>query len=250
MSTNTSTRVAVITGGAAGFGQAFAERLARDGHDIAVLDVADTEETAVKVHTAGREFLAVRCDVSSAAAVAAAAAQVRERLGSADVLVHNAGIYPLATLEDTDWETWRRIMSINLDSCFHVFKAFLPGMRERGWGRIIAMAATTFHAGGAGLSAYTASKGGVIGLVRSIAGEVADAGITANCVAPSLTRTPGTSTGRHDDLGLFDMLSRQQAIHRTQVPGDLVGAVSFVASDDAAFMTGQTLVVDGGWARV
>jgi 3-oxoacyl-[acyl-carrier protein] reductase len=112
------------------------------------------------------------------------------------------------------------------------------------------MSSTTFHAGSPGMSHYVASKGGLMGVLRSLAAEIGDDGVTINALAPSLVRSKGTTEGPHDEMGLFDMLAQAQAIKRTQVPADLVGALSFLASDDASFITGQTLVVDGGWMRV
>jgi NAD(P)-dependent dehydrogenase (short-subunit alcohol dehydrogenase family) len=140
-------------------------------------------------------------------------------------------------------------MSINVDSLFHLGKAFLPGMTEGGWGRIVAVSSTTFHMGTPRFAVYTTSKAAVIGFVRAVATEVGDAGVTINAIAPSLVRTRGTEAGPQGELGWFEFTRDLQAIKRTEQPADLVGAVSFFASDDAAFITGQTLPVDGGLAR-
>ncbi len=242
-------RVAVVTGGAAGIGLAYARRLAADGRAVVIADLTACEDTERLVREEGGELEAGVCDVSSAESVRAFADDVLERHGHVDVLVHNAGIYPIAPFLQTDWATWRRVMDVNLDSLFHLTQAFLPGMVEAGWGRIVVMASTTFHDGTPGLAAYTASKGGVIGFVRSLAAEVGDYGITVNAIAPGIVRTPGTLAGPQEELGIFEMLKQSQAIKRTQLPEDLVGALAFLTSDDAAFMTGQTLVVDGGWVR-
>lgn len=242
-------RVAVVTGAASSIGQACAERLARDGHRIVVADVADAGETCDRVRRAGSEGIGVQCDVSSPDAVAALAERVDAEFGGCDVLFANAGIYPVTPIAQTSWETWRRIMSVNLDSLFLLTQAFLPGMRERGWGRILATATNGFYTGLPDLTAYVASKGGVIGFVRSLAGEVGQDGVTVNAIAPSLTRTAGTLAGPHRAMGLFEFTQNLQAIKRTQEPSDLVGAVSFLVSDDAAFVTGQTLPVDGGLVR-
>jgi NAD(P)-dependent dehydrogenase (short-subunit alcohol dehydrogenase family) len=240
-------RCAVVTGGAAGIGQAYAIRLAADGHQVVVADVADASETCELIREAGGMASAVLCDVSAGESVAELRAAVEAHHERCDVLVSNAGIYPYALFEDTSFEQWRKIMSVNLDALFHLCQAFLPGMRSAGFGRIIAMASNTFHSGLAGLTPYVASKGGVIGFVRSLACEIGEAGITINAIAPSLTRTPGTTGGQQEQW--FEHVAEIQAIKRTQQPADLVGAMAFLASDESAFITGQTLVVDGGSVR-
>jgi NAD(P)-dependent dehydrogenase (short-subunit alcohol dehydrogenase family) len=240
-------RTAVVTGGAAGIGQAYAQRLAAEGARIVVGDIADASETVALVEEAGSEGFGVRCDVTSAEDVAAMREAAESRFGHVDILVHNAGIYPVSMFADITFEQWRRVMSVNLDSMFHVCHELLPGMRARGWGRVVCISSTTFHAGAPGMAHYVASKGGLIGFVRALSSEVGDEGVTVNAIAPSLVRSKGTTEGPHEAMGLFDAIASQQAIKRTQQPADLVGTVSFLASEDAAFLTGQTLVVDGGW---
>jgi NAD(P)-dependent dehydrogenase (short-subunit alcohol dehydrogenase family) len=249
MSKSHEGRTALITGAAAGIGQAYAQRLAEDGARVVVADIADGAETVGLVEAAGSEALAVECDVSSAEAVAAAAAAAKERFGTVDILVHNAGVYPIVPFTEMTFEQWRKVMSVNLDSMYHACHELLPGMLEQGWGRILCIASTTFHAGTPGMSHYVASKGGLIGFLRSLAAEVGEGGVTVNALAPSLVRSKGTIEGPHEELGLFDFVAQGQAIKRTQEPSDLVGAMSFLTSEDAAFITGQTLVVDGGWVR-
>jgi NAD(P)-dependent dehydrogenase (short-subunit alcohol dehydrogenase family) len=240
-------RVAVVTGAAAGIGQALAERLARDGLRIAVADLEPADETLELIAAAGSEGFAERCDISSGESVSAFAAAVAERLGPCQVLVANAGIYPLASFDDYTWEQWRAVMSVNVDSLFHLTKAFLPDMRTAGWGRIVAAASNGVYSGLPNLTPYVASKGAVVGFVRSLSREVGADGVTVNAYAPSLTRTPGTTeTGPHEELGLFEKVVEEQSIKRTQVPRDVAGLVSFLASEDAAFLTGQTIPVDGG----
>jgi NAD(P)-dependent dehydrogenase (short-subunit alcohol dehydrogenase family) len=242
-------RTALITGAAAGIGQAYAQRLAADGANVVVADIADGSETVGLVEAAGGQAIAVECDVSSGEAVAGAAAGAQESFGTVDILLHNAGIYPIQEFKDMSFEDWRKVMSVNLDSAFHLCHELLPGMREQEWGRVIIIASNTFHAGIGGMAHYIASKGGLIGFLRSLAAEVGEEGVTVNGIAPSLVRSKGTIEGPHEELGLFEFVAQGQAIKRTEQPADLVGAASFLASDDAAFITGQTLCVDGGWVR-
>ncbi|MBS1678249.1 MAG: SDR family oxidoreductase [Actinobacteria bacterium] len=242
-------RTALVTGAAAGIGRAYAKRLAEDGANVVVADIADGAETVGLIEAAGSAGLAVECDVSSAEAVAAAAAAAKERFGTVDILVHNAGIYPICEFKDMTFEEWRQVLAVNLDSAFHLCHELLPAMREQAWGRVVIISSNTFHAGIGGMSHYIASKGGLIGFVRSLAAEVGEEGVTVNSVAPSLVRSKGTTEGPHEELGLFEFVAQGQAIKRTEQPEDLVGAISFLTSDDAAFITGQTLCVDGGWVR-
>jgi NAD(P)-dependent dehydrogenase (short-subunit alcohol dehydrogenase family) len=242
-------RTAVVTGAAAGIGQAYARRLAEDGANVVVADIADGAETVALVEEAGGAGLAAECDVSSAEGVAAMAAAAAERFGSVDILVHNAGIYPVQNFAEMSFEDWRKVLAVNLDSAFHLCHELLPGMRGQQWGRVIIVASNTFHAGTGGMSHYVASKGGLIGFLRSLADEVGEEGVTVNGIAPSLVRSKGTTEGPHEEMGLFEFVAQGQAIKRTETPEDLVGACSFLASEDAAFITGQTLCVDGGWVR-
>jgi NAD(P)-dependent dehydrogenase (short-subunit alcohol dehydrogenase family) len=243
----TAERVAVITGGASGIGQAFAQRLAQDGFDIAIADLNPATETEELVEKEQQQVLSRPCDVSSPESVQDFAEAVMARFGKVDVLVNNAGIYPATPFLEMGWEEWQRVLNINLNSIFHFTKAFLPGMVASEWGRVISVSSTTFHSGIGLNTHYTASKGGVIGFSRSLAAEVGVHGVTVNTIAPGLVRTATTAGGPQAEW--FDTLAQQQAIKRTQQPSDLLGALSFLASDDAAFMTGQTLVVDGGWVR-
>lgn len=238
-------KTAVVTGGANGIGRACCDRLAAEGANIVIADIAAADETIVDVERAGSNAFAQRCDLSSAEDVARLREKVDERFGGCDILVHNAGIYPNTPIEEITFDEWRKVLTINLDSMFYLTKAFLPNMKSKAWGRIIAMSSTVFHSGIPGYCHYSASKAGLIGFVRSLASEVGQFGITANAIAPGLVRT-GTTEARLETRW-FDQTVEQQAIKRTGKPADLVGPLAFLASDDAAFVTGQTLLVDGGW---
>jgi 3-oxoacyl-[acyl-carrier protein] reductase len=242
-------KVAVITGAASGIGQAFAQRLAEEGGQVVIADIASGEETERLCRSADGTVTTVTTDLTDPDSVAALGKRVIEEFGHCDILVHSAGIYPITPFLEMTFQQWREVMSLNLDSLFHLGQAFVPGMVERHWGRIVSMASTTFHTGFGGFTHYTASKGGVIGFTRTLADELGQHGVTVNAIAPSVVRTKTTEAGQQSDLGIFDQLAQQQAIKRPELPADLVGTLSFLTSDDAAFLTGQTLVVDGGWVR-
>jgi NAD(P)-dependent dehydrogenase (short-subunit alcohol dehydrogenase family) len=248
-------KIAVVTGAAAGIGQAFAERLARDGAHIVIADVNPGAATIKLVEAAERQALACICDVSSPDSVAALAKEVERKFGRCDILINNAGIYPLKPFEEMTFADWRHVMSVNLDAAFLTVSTFIPGMKQRGWGRIVNMSSSTLNTVVTHYAHYIASKGGVVGFTRALASEFGPFGITVNAISPSLTRSPGTLSraprfGRASMEEEFAALATRQAIPRPEIPEDLVGAMSFLTSDDAAFITGQTLYVDGGMVRV
>jgi (S)-1-phenylethanol dehydrogenase len=247
-------KVAVITGAAGGIGQAFAKRLAEDGVHIAIADTIEAAATVKMVEAAGRQAVALKCDVSSEASVAAMAKEVGKKFSHVDIVINCAGIFPQKEFPDMTFADWRQVLSINLDGTFLVTAAFVPGMRARKWGRVVNMASSTLGSVVTGFTHYVASKGGIVGFTRALASDLAADGVTVNAIAPGLTRSPGTLV-RAPRPGFKTMedeyaaVAQMQAIKRPEVPEDLVGAVSFLTSDDAAFMTGQTLNVDGGRVR-
>jgi NAD(P)-dependent dehydrogenase (short-subunit alcohol dehydrogenase family) len=247
-------KVAVITGAANGLGQAFAKRLAEDGVHIAIADIGSAEQTVKMVEQAGRQALACQCDVASPDQVKAMAAEVQNTFGRCDIVINCAGIFPQRAFEDMTYEDWRKLLSINLDSVFLVTSQFVPGMRQRGWGRVVSMSSSTVGSVVTGFVHYVTSKAGIIGFTRALASELGPHGVTVNAIAPGLTKTPGAMS-RKPRAGIASMdeefmqVAQMQAIKRPEVPDDLVGTVSFLTSDDAAFITGQTLNVDGGRVR-
>lgn len=248
-------KTAVITGAANGLGQAFAKRLAEEGVDIAVVDIADGAETVKMVEAAGRKAIHVKCDVSSPDTVAVMAAEVGKAFPHVDIVVNCAGIFPQIPLEKVTYAEWRRIIGTNLDGTFLVSMAFVPAMKARGWGRVVNLSSSTVGSVVTGFLPYVTSKLGIVGFTRALASELGPFGITVNAIQPGLTITPG-ATSRPPRAGFAtmdeefaDVANRFQAIKRAEEPADLVGAVSFLTSDDAAFITGQTLNVDGGRVR-
>jgi NAD(P)-dependent dehydrogenase (short-subunit alcohol dehydrogenase family) len=247
-------KVAVVTGAAGGLGQAFAKRLAEDGAHICCVDVANATATAKTVEALGRKALAVACDVSSERSVKAMADEIQDAFGRADIVINAAGIFPQIDLDRLTFADWKRILGINLDGTFLVSMAFAPGMKQRGWGRIVNLSSSTVASVVTGFVPYMASKAGIVGLTRALASELGAFGITVNAIQPGLTKTPG-AMNRLPRAGFrtmeeeFAAVAQTQAIKRPEEPDDLVGAASFLTSDNAAFITGQTLNVDGGRIR-
>lgn len=239
-------KVAVVTGAANGIGRVYARRLAADGATVVVLDRVDASDTVEEIRSVGVDPTALLVELTDEAQVIAAAARVKTELGGADILVNNAGIYPNQLLQDMGLADWRRMFAVNVESMFLMCQAFTPHMRETGWGRIVNMTSNSVGLVIPGFAHYIASKMAVIGFTRGLATELAEFGITANAVGPSLVRTPSTEAG---PAIFFDIVPQMQAIKRVQKPDDLAGTISFLVSDDAAFLTGQTIWVDGGLLR-
>jgi NAD(P)-dependent dehydrogenase (short-subunit alcohol dehydrogenase family) len=247
-------RTAIISGASAGIGQASAVRLAQEGAQIVIADRDKADKTLRLIEDVGGRATAIQCDVSDPASVAALKQEVERSGAHCDILINNAGIYPMQSFDEITFDDWRRVLSVNLDSMFLMTKAFADGMRQRRWGRIVNMASDTVSLVVPGFTHYIASKSGVIGLTRALATELGQDGITANAIAPGQTRTPGTE-GRKEIPGgmsqeeFFGVIANMQAIKRVETVSDLVGVVSFLASDDAVFVTGQTIFVNGGLVR-
>lgn len=241
-------KVAVVTGASSGMGQEFAKRLATEGADLVLASRHLAKETQQNIADVGGRSFARTCDVTSAEDIQALVDTVKSEFGRCDILINNAGIYPFQPFAEMSFENWRKILSVDLDSLFLTCKAFVPLMEQNKWGRIINISSNVCWTVAPNVTHYTTAKMGVIGFTRALATEVAEAGITVNAVAPGLVRTSTTESGEQAEM--FDMVKQMQAIHRTEEPEDVAGVVSFLASDDSRFMTGQTLMVDGGMTRL
>lgn len=236
-------RNAVVTGGGRGIGRAIATVLAAQGAAVAVWDLnaADAEETVALIREAGGKAVAVIGDAADAAAVAASAARTRAELGPATILVNNAGITNYIPFVDLAEDAWDHMIQINLKGPYLVSRAFVPDMLEAGWGRIVNISSSSAQTGAPALAHYAASKGGVIGLTKALATEFAGTGITVNNVPPGTVDTPLLREA-------FDpeKLAVTNPMQRTGQPDDIAYAVAYLASEEAGYVTGQTLSVNGG----
>jgi 3-oxoacyl-[acyl-carrier protein] reductase len=237
-------RVAVVTGAARGIGQTLALRLAERGAAVFGVDLTDLTETESLVRRTERDWLGIRADVSSEEDAGRIAGAVDAAFGRCDILINNAGIYPFRDWEEMDFATWRRIISVNLDSQYLMCRALVPLMKRNAWGRIVNISSGSLLNNGTRLTAYKASKAGVIGFTRGLASEVGDYGITVNAVGPALTRTPGVIEGGNE--GRLQGSAERLIVKRVPVPDDVAGTVLFLTSEDSGFVTGQTIMANGG----
>jgi NAD(P)-dependent dehydrogenase (short-subunit alcohol dehydrogenase family) len=222
-------RVAVVTGGNGGIGGAIVARLRSSGHRAVVIDRAG----------------GIDCDLSSESSTRKAAEQVISEYGRCDVLVHSAATFDLADLAHIDSTLWRHVQAVNVESILWLAQAFVPSMAQRRFGRIIFVVSDTFWSPPeAAMLPYVASKGTLIGVMRTLAVSLGDDGISVSAVAPGLTDTPGSR--RANTEVDFDAVVGHQALKRRLTPNDTAAAVDYLASDDGAAMTGQVLCLDGG----
>ena len=241
-------KVAVITGGAAGIGFAYAKRFLAEGARVVVADVADPAAAVDKLDAAGRAHR-VRADVSDAGSVRAMVEATLARFGRVDVLVNNAAVF--ATLKPQPFDEipeaeWDRVMAVNVKGVWNCARAVAPAVRAQGGGRIVNVASAIVAKGTALLMHYVTSKGAVVAMTRALARELGPDRITVNAVAPGLILSDTVQA--NPDITAFQETAIMQArsLKRDAFPDDVEGTVVFLASDDSAFMSGQTLIVDGG----
>jgi NAD(P)-dependent dehydrogenase (short-subunit alcohol dehydrogenase family) len=246
-------KVAIVTGAGSGIGKALARRLAADGAAVVIADLQKFDEAAAEIAKAtAARTLGLQIDVSNEQDVARMAAEAARAFGRIDILVNNAAVFStlkLKPFEEIPLAEWRKVMDVNVLGVALCCRACVPHMRKAGGGRIINLASGAPLKGVPLFLHYISSKGAVIAMTRGLARELGKDGITVNSLAPGFTLSEGVSQ-KEDHVKAGERTRATRAIPRDEKPEDLVGAVSFLASADAAFMTGQTMVVDGGSAML
>jgi 2-hydroxycyclohexanecarboxyl-CoA dehydrogenase len=246
-----SNRVAIVTGGAQGIGKGIATALAEAGLRVAVTDLnlPAAQQTAKEIRAAGGTAIAVEIDVTRTASVQEAVQAVEAELGPIEVLVNNAGWDDFMPFVQTTEEFWDKILEINFKGTLRLVKAVVPGMMERGFGRVINIGSDAGRVGSSLEAVYSGAKGGIIAFTKTLAREVAARGVTANTVCPGPTDTPALrsfAAGSGDAEKVIAGMARAVPMKRLGTPEDIGPAVAFLASDGAGFVTGQTLSVSGG----
>ncbi|RUT42419.1 SDR family oxidoreductase [Pseudomonas sp. PAMC 29040] len=241
-------QVAVVTGAAQGFGQAISIGLAKRGIDVVAVDLSDCTETLTQVQALGVRGVGIVADVSDPGVSERIEKLLNDEFGRCDILVNNAGIFPTKSITELDYALWQKVHRINLDSQFLMVKGVLPFMTKSGYGRIVNLTSNSLGLTATGLSHYMSSKAGVIGFTRGLATDLAEFGITVNAVGPTASLTAGGKS--HIDIKLIEEVAKMQAIKRPGTSEDIVGTVMFLSSEQCAWVTGQTIMADGGLVRL
>ena len=244
-----TTKTALVTGAAAGIGRACALRLAKDGINIGVLDLdlAKAQVVADEIIAAGGKAVALAASIADRAQVEAAVAQLRDAFGPVTIVVNNAGIAPFIPFEELTDEDWDLVFEINTKGTFIVTQTVMPDMKDAGWGRVINISSSSAQAGSYQQVAYSASKGAVVSMTRSLAQAVGKYGITVNNIPPgSVMGTVMSEAANANANFSAEKIAQAIPVRRTGVPEDIAGACAYLASDEAGYVTGQTLGVNGG----
>lgn len=243
-------KTAVVTGGGSGIGLAISKRLADGGAAIAVLDrhVASAEQAAAEIRAGGGTAIGVEADVTDRAGVEAAVAETVDRLGAPTILVNNAGLQQFGPFLKIDLGTWQQVLDVNLTGTFHCCQVVLPHMLEARWGRIVNISSSSAQGGQPMMAAYVASKAAVIGLTKTLALEFGPKGITVNTIPPGFIDTPMLRDSESKGLlgGGVDEHAQRTPVRRVGRPQDIAAATAFLVSDDASYVTGQVIGVNGG----
>jgi 2-hydroxycyclohexanecarboxyl-CoA dehydrogenase len=241
-------RVAVVTGSGSGIGRAIALAMAREGARIAVVDLNEVgaQETVKEIEKEGGQAHPYRADVTKKAQIEAMVADVAQRWGTVHILVNNAGWDKVEPFLQSTEETWDKVLAINLKGPIICTRAALDEMIKNGYGKIVSIASDAGRVGSSGEAVYSAAKGGIIAFTKTIAREMARHRINVNCVCPGPTDTPLFAIVKTENPKLAESLKRVIPLGRLGLPEDLAPAVVFLASDDAGYITGQTLSVSGG----
>lgn len=237
---------AIVTGGAAGLGRAFAIALAEAGHDVAILDLQSSDDLRRHVESLGSQIVTCVGDAADPGAVAGFGEELRaSSLRPIRVLVNNAGISPYASFTETDLHLWHRILAVNLDSLFLMVQEFLPDLERHGAGRIVNMTSSVvWDAEARNMAAYATSKAAIVGFTRSLAGEVGHSGLTVNCIAPGIVLTPDIRARVPSER--LETYRRRQSIPILAEADDLVSTLLYLVDETTSLVTGATMPVNGG----
>lgn len=245
----TSKPVVVVTGGASGMGLGISKRFAANGHPVAMLDVQEEALTRESdaLRSSGATIYAKKVDVSNRAEIDSAYAEIRKELGPITIVIANAGISKGVDFITMSSETWQHMIDVNLTGAFHTIQAAVPDMVEQKWGRIVTISSNAAQWGASDRVHYAASKGGMIGMTKALARELARHGITSNTIPPSLVDTPLARQGEADgEVPPIEVIAQMIPAGRAGTPEDIADACEFLCSDKASYITGQEINVNGG----
>ena len=243
-------RVAVVTGAASGMGRAICRHLADRGHRLALLDLDGdgARQGAEELQAQGAKALGRQVDVADRAAIDAALADVRRELGPVEILVTSAGLDAFSPFLEISAAAWERMIAVNLTGTFHCLQAAVPDMLAARFGRIVTISSSSAQSGAVRMAHYVASKGGVVGLTKALALELAPHGITVNTIPPGFIDTPMARRAEaKGDIPSIDAIAARTPVRRAGTPDDIAAACAFLCSDDAGYVTGQIIGVNGGW---